>query len=704
MLWVGTALVFSALFFMPGLLEQFETPKIEAVRVCGLGALALALLGGRAGRPRGWRPLDRAVVAWLAVEIVATALSISPRVSLVGETRQREGLLTSTALAGLYFAARDAFARPGRMRAALGLVLALASLVGLYAIVQAAGHDPFQWRREAFYAGVYVRPFATLGHPNLLGVLTAAAAPIALALAVARRRGAWPWLLGGAATLLLMATVLTFSRAAWLGVAVGLAVAASLALREQGRARIAPRALVAAVAAVMVVVVTMALAGWGGLLARRFAELFTGGGGSGSSRLEIWRTALAAWRARPLFGQGPDLFEMVFPRFQTPAYWRYEWSGLPFHAHSIYLHTLATRGVLGLLAGLAWAATLVGAAAKAWRRAGDAALPGLVPASVGALAALAVAGAFGALGITGALMVVLISALLATAAAATPPLAGAVAEQAALRVPPARERPKPVAIHGAKGRRRGGDGRGGAPGPPGQRRWPGRLAAAAVSLVAFLWCFTELRASRAASAAQAFMTSAPTRAAQASGYAVALAPHDDRLWRMRAGTLLWLTTVTPEPTALLGEAETAARRAVDLAPARAENHLILARALAAREAQGDTAARAGAEAEFRASLTLAPVDGLSLMEVADYEAMAGRPAPALAAARRAVTLYPDEAEVLAVLAHALLSAGERDSARVALERALRAGWQPPGGRREVEQQLRDLATTASRPPPRLNPR
>jgi O-antigen ligase len=693
MLWVGTALVFSALFFMPGLLEQFEAPKIEAVRVCGLGALALSLLGGRAGRPRRWGPLDCAVVVWLAVEMLATALSVSPRLSLLGEPRQREGLLTSTALAGLYFAARDAFARPGRMRAALGLVVVLASLAGLYAVVQATGHDPMQWHRKAFYARIYVRPFATLGHPNLLGILTAAAAPIALALAAARRRGAWPWLHGSAAVVLLVATALTFSRAAWLGIAAGLIAAAALSLREGDHVHITPG--VAAVAAVVVVAVTMGLAGWGGLLVRRFGELFTGGGGSGTSRLEIWRTALAAWQARPLVGQGPDLFEMMFPRFQTPAYWRYEWSGLPFHAHSIYLHTLATRGILGLLAGLAWAATLVAAAAKAWRRPADPAFAGFVPASVGALAALAVAGAFGALGITGALLLVLISALLATAAEAGPPSAGAEIEHAAGR--------DPVARHGAKGRPRGGDRRRGAPASPGPRRWPARLAATAVSLVALLWCFTELRASRAASAAEEFMTSDPNRAVQASGYALTLAPHEDRLWRIRAETLLWLTTVTPEPTALLGEAETAARRAVALAPKRAENHLILARALAAREAQGDAAARAGAEAEFDASLTLAPMDGLSLMEVADYEAMAGRPAPALAAARRVVTLYPDEAEPLGVLGRALLSAGERDSARIAFERALGRSWRQPGERREAEQQLHDLAAPAPSPP-RLNAR
>src|SRR5207249_5671785 len=100
--------------------------------------------------------------------------------------------------------------------------------------------------------------------------------------------------------------------------------------------------------------------------------------------------ALAAWRARPIVGQGPDLFEMTFPRFQTPIYWRYEWTGLPFHAHSIYLYTLATRGVIGALAALVWVAALTRAGANAWRRRADPTLAGLVPAGAGAFAALAV--------------------------------------------------------------------------------------------------------------------------------------------------------------------------------------------------------------------------------------------------------------------------------------------------------------------------
>jgi O-antigen ligase len=687
MLWLAVALAGAMLLFVPGLFEQFETPKIELVRVCGLGALALA--GGRASRPRRWHPLDRAVAVWLAVEVAATALSRSPRLSLLGESRQHEGLLTSLALVGLYAAAREATRR--RLGATLLLVVAGASLAGGYALIQVFGADPIAWRREAVYAGGYVRPFATLGHPNLLGVVSAAAATIALGLALAPRAASPRWLPGGAAALLAAVTVLTLSRAAWLAIAAGAVAATALALAERGRVRLSRRAFVTSAATIAVMVGLLGLAARWSPLGQRLEEFRAGGGVSGSSRIEIWRSAVAAWRARPLVGQGPDLFELTFPRFQTAAYWRYEWSGLPVHAHSIYLHTLATRGLLGLGVGLLWAGALLAAAASLWRRRARIPNPGLLPAGLGALVALAVAGVFGALGINGALLVVLISAALATADEAARADDVAAAHPAS-PVVTARDRARPGRRSGGRPAKTAGPERS-TPGHPrgsGRGRTAARLAAAVVALASGAWGWTEMRASRAASAARFFMTGDPPRAVQASAAAVGLTPHDDRSWRLRAETLLWLSTGVPEPARPLAAAEDAARRAVALAPERAENHRILARALAARAGPGDMAAAAAAEAEYRESLALAPMDGMILMDYADWTSVAGRPETALSVSRRGVALYPDMGEMLALLARALWAAGERDSARLVLERALRSRWYLPEERRAAERQLAEL--------------
>lgn len=90
-----------------------------------------------------------------------------------------------------------------------------------------------------------------------------------------------------------------------------------------------------------------------------------------SQRGTIWRRAVVAWQANPWFGVGIDNFGMInddMLRRQVESsgktYIPHEYRG-PNHAHSLYLNTLAERGLFGsVIAGAAlaaWAITL-------WRR------------------------------------------------------------------------------------------------------------------------------------------------------------------------------------------------------------------------------------------------------------------------------------------------------------------------------------------------
>src|SRR5206468_8822357 len=105
------------LAWLPGLLEQFETPKAAVVRVLGGGLLAAAFASLVARRtvsapakgpvpPTGdgprWHTLDLAIAAWLAVEVAATLFSVAPAISLLGDRAPMEGLLTPIGLAGIY--------------------------------------------------------------------------------------------------------------------------------------------------------------------------------------------------------------------------------------------------------------------------------------------------------------------------------------------------------------------------------------------------------------------------------------------------------------------------------------------------------------------------------------------------------------------------------------------------------------------------
>jgi hypothetical protein len=339
--------------------------------------------------------------------------------------------------------------------------------------------------------------------------------------------------------------------------------------------------------------------------------MFSPGTGAGASRIEIWRSAALAWRSSPWLGTGPDTFALLFPRFQTPAYWRLEWAGVPYHAHSIALHELATRGLVGLVVGLAWAGALIAAARAAWR-ARPSSRP-VIAATLGALIAIAVAGLFGALGIAGALWIALGSALLA--GLATP--AGISGEATP---------PRPIGS-------------------------PVRIAAAvAVAALVAAAGVSDLAASAAAreadlalDRARAGDVEACARALAAASLAARRSPLDDALHRLYAEAELGTAAATERPRDPLQSAASSARRALSLEPLRVENHEQLARVLAGQVVAGDPTAGAEAMAEIERVVASAPVNALMLGDCARLAALLGHAGRAREIERRIAELYPGRA-------------------------------------------------------------
>jgi len=359
---VRAALVLAILAYAPALIEQFETPKAAVVAVLGAGLLAAALAsvlgaraapaavgGGRSARGDAlarWHTLDLCILAWLGVAIASTATSVAPTISLHGDSDQRAGLLVSIGLAGLFAATRRATPDAASARRTLDVCLGAIAAACLVALWQLATFDRARWESAPEYLGWY-RPFGSLGHANLLGLAAAAGFSAMLVLGAARGM-ARVWRVAG---LLLFAatTVLTLSRAAWLALVAGSLAALMVRRRLRGRAAEPERrgrpgraALAWSLAGILLAVAIVAAVE---PLRARVLEMVALGSGSGRSRREIWASAVAMWRAHPWLGSGPDTFRLLFDRFQTPGYWRAEWGAAPFHAHSIYLDTLATRGV-----------------------------------------------------------------------------------------------------------------------------------------------------------------------------------------------------------------------------------------------------------------------------------------------------------------------------------------------------------------------
>ena len=659
---VRLTLVGVVLGFWPGLLEPFRPWKAALLRATGLGLLAWVTAEFAFRRPSRLvlpNALTGAALAWGAVFTLSTFAGVAPRVSWLGEPLQREGLLSALALVGLHLGAARTHREPATARMTLYVIMASALAAAAYAQLQLAGLDPVAWSGLSLYhtsGGSALRPAGPLGSPILLGAVLAAALPLVLARLAERDTD--PARYVPAAALITASLLMTLSRGAWLAAAVGCIAALLLASMAGAPVKRLGWTGLASLAPAFVFGLWRA----GAPLTARMAEGLESG--SVVARTELARAAVTLWGEYPWLGIGPDAFALAFTRVQQPAFWRAEWSGLPTHAHSVPLQLLATVGVLGAVAGLAWLVATASDLMRAWSRAPEerAWLAGVAAA----ILALAVAGLTNTVGFAGAAFFAVLSAL---PGAAEPDL-----------------RARPL--------------------EPSHRP---SLIAAGVALVVALSSAGELhalslarpmrddrpRTSYTPSEWQAVTLARAARLQQAT----AAWPHDDLFWRLSSIASLAAADASPDSIAdgLEESAVLAAREAVRLAPGRASCQSALADALGARalhtgsSAYGDSARRAFARAE-----ALAPNDGWLLVSHTRFELADRDGKLALEVAQRITGRYPEAAVGHVLSGTALLLLNRVTEARAAFERSLTLRWEEDAGaqRAAVEQLL------ASR---RLNP-
>ncbi len=631
------------LFFFLGGLEAFEGPKAAVLKVLGAVSLGLVVSTVR-GRPSfaSWTPVDFAAAGVLLAELITTAASDSPLLSVVGEPTQREGLLVFLALGGMFLAARLGTRTASDARAIVDALLLATAIAGAYGLVQMLRVDPVPWAIERLDVEGWRRPSATMGHPNLFGVATAMAAVAAASCAIlspARR----PRHVALAA-LFSFLTLATLSRAALLAAVVAGGATAVLAVRASRSAPMTRRTrLVVAGAALLTLVGGAGI----GPLRHRVVDALAGFSGSGATRLEIWRSALAAWRASPWLGHGPDTFALAFTRFQTPRYWVVEWGGIPSHAHSIYLHVLATRGLAGAVAYAAALVTLGIASRSAWRAGGEVRAAS-VPL-VGAIASLLIAGGFGALGTSGVLALAVCAGALGSLGAAS--------------------RPAPVASA-----------------PAASATLARRVfAPAALGAIALTWEASEtlawqdaVRARELASAVAAASNEDKARLASEARTlirrAVGEMSADDRIRTVEAEVDLLAKDGSKDPVPVIEDAERAAREATRMEPLRSYAYEWLGVACMERARAGHAGSFADGVAAYERALALSPYGGLAMRKYAQYLLLLGHAPEGLAMMQRAASIYPDSGPVAWDLSRALAANNRLPEARATLERARGLSW------------------------------
>jgi O-antigen ligase/Tfp pilus assembly protein PilF len=646
-------LLLSPLLFHPESLEVFEYNKVALLRGAGIVLLGL---GMAACVGRSWStarasldPVVRDPVVWgvvlfLLSATLSTITSISPRTSFWGAHESYAGLFTVFAYTVLFFGtvlvcctAKDC--QRLTLASALGAVAASG-----YALLQVAHLDPIAWQRVSDFNG-YVRPFATLGHPNLLAGFLVMTTPFLLdrsLKAASKRRWAICTAWGTGVALAVAVIGLSLSRGAWLAL---LTVALVLAMGWgwfSGKRRIVS----ACIGGVVGTVCLLGVIAWltdGGVfpvfLRERCRQLLDAG-----PRQYIWDAGLAIFRENPIWGSGLDTFQLAFPQYRTAEFWRVEWNQTPTKAHNELIHILATQGIVGGIAIALMMGGLCRAFFRAWRNGGRnrrafllAVAAGLLGFFVQAFFSFTVAG---------------IGTLFVTLAAIM------VRWQYANDTFGRAESSSPVA---------------------GRRPWvaAARIAIGALTVAGvFVAIIRPWQANVACGRSEALMGEDPRQAVEFAEHALDMDDTQDVYW-MHLGSAwhvsAWHATDPRGRQIATSRACTAFEQAVQMVPVNAYHHANLGRALGELSLLG-SAIPEQAYAEFDAALALDGANAYFFADAGQIALRLGDLKRARAYAEKGLELYPDFGPLRALLGYLAIAKEEWQEAARLLTDAVEAEW------------------------------
>lgn len=644
--------------------QPFDLSKVLLLRslVWGAAAFWLAdlLLVQRLRRPSLRRiPLLGPLILLTAVYIISTLTAADWRLSLWGSYDRGQGLLTLITYLILFVIVATRLRTRAKARRLIGVMVLSAVPMILLGAGQALGWNPLGLVTNA-RSPIYT----TLGRSNFVGAYLAILLPLTLA--------SLTWIddrrLRTAGVILCISQLviigLTLSRGAWLAAAT--ALGAFLLLRQiPTMSRRQRRHVLIGIAGIAIAGITALF--W---FAQRDA-------GSIAARFTIWKATLTLIRKRPLFGYGLDSLGLVFPSVYPPELVYYQGRGLLVdRAHNVFLDTLLTSGVLGMLA---WIIFLAGIARAAWPVLRRTEHDGRRPLVVAALSAAA-----------GNLVGNLVGFDVTATTTASWILMGLVV---GLARPAVTDDESPVK-------------------PP--RAWEPALAAGAtVAILAAIYFFNvrPLLADVSVRRAQRYAGVGNWPAASAAAErAMALAPHEPAYYRAASALHLQHAHYTTTPESTFRNAEALLRDAIDLRPNDFRTWQALgdlygawtlvdsdklpaaysayhgAAELAPTHATvyagwGDVAYRAGdyetAYRQFKRAVDLDATDSRSFAALGDIELLRGNTSAAIVAYEEAIYWNPTLTPAYVGLSRAYLQLDRHEAAIETLENATRLKPQNP---------------------------
>lgn len=355
-----TAVAFVPLFAVPALMFPGTVGRTVLFRVLlgGAGLCAVLLVALRAPvRTRRPGPVGWALAALIGWLLVAGALGAAPLRSVFGSLERSWGIVGWTSML-LWLLLLRGFFRTSDWDRFFRLSLVVGGVIAVYALLQLAGVT-VGWASTT--AGG--RPEATLGNPGFLGVYTAMVAGVAALQAVRSDSATERTLTLAVGALAVAACVASGTRAALLGVGIGAAAGLLLGTRwlsRTARVRLAVGAALVGLFAAAALVVPQTRSMLEDVPALDRLTRVAPESGSWRVRAEAWRVAVEGLREDPWTGVGPENFQVLHHRHVRPEDISDSGPGLQYdRAHNMPLQMLATAGIPGGLAYLAfWAALL----------------------------------------------------------------------------------------------------------------------------------------------------------------------------------------------------------------------------------------------------------------------------------------------------------------------------------------------------------
>jgi O-antigen ligase len=388
---LATALVVSLAQARRGSLCLPRAPMWPVAILVALGFMQLVPLPAglhavlAPGSAAVWHPIEPAAAALLGTR--ARPISIFP-----AATSAWLGLTSGVIAAGLLGA--PALGRRRTMMAVAWTLVGAGSLVAVYGIVARTAFGPLLY---GYIAVPTVSPFGPFVNKNHFAGYVEMPALLALGLG----RGLWRQAASvpsaaapsaspsalvafGASAIMVMAVLLSMSRGGALGIVSGIAVLAVVDFATARHRGAMGKVLVPVGLGLLLAVLVAVMPGE---VHERLLGIGRSNDNSTLYRKGIWKDALRAWTASPLFGQGMGAFADVIPRFKTTAgLFRVD------HPENEPIEIAVEGGLIGLIA----AATAVGVAfarsVRAIRGHRDRVLRGIVTGALAGVVALTVHG------------------------------------------------------------------------------------------------------------------------------------------------------------------------------------------------------------------------------------------------------------------------------------------------------------------------